>query len=249
MARELERAKRAAALARRAYDSADSMRQAVTSYRDPAAKLRRRRKRARWGLAIRAAFTIALGVVTWNVLADGDYVLGSGVGAVAAAGVFATAGAARRVWHLERLPTPTRPPRLPATRSVAREPMERLSAREQSLSKLLGLLGDSAGDTQVEADAAGAALRAHAERLVAVETALADHGHPSAELDETVRRLAGRLEEGVAAYERLVSATAEAVAAMGDGTPDPLAMQRLGDATDRLSGLAAGLREIEGSQS
>lgn len=247
MAREIERAKRAADVARRAFDTADSIRQGVSAYRDPAAKLRRRRKRARWGLAIRAALAIALGVVTWQVMADGEYVLGAGVGAVAVAGAVAAAGAVRRVWHLEHLPTPTRPPRLPSSRSVAREPMERLSAREQSLGKLLSLLGSAAGDTKAEADVAAVALHTHTERLIAVETALSGGG-PSAELDETVRRLAARLEEGVAAYERLVSATAEAVAAMGDGTPDPLAMQRLGDATDRLSGLAAGLREIEGSR-
>jgi hypothetical protein len=86
------------------------------------------------------------------------------------------------------------------------------------------------------------ALRATAGRLVAVERAAAVAPvDVRGRLDEGASALRTGLVDGIAAYERLVAAAGECVAA--DCAGDFLLTRRLADATDKLRGLAAGLVE------
>lgn len=236
---------RAAAAGRLAADTADTVRSRMLSYRDPAAKVERARKRAKLGLLIRLVLLVVFAVLTWQAFAAYDWVAGGAVGMVTLAAGWATIGSGRHLHALNHMQVPVRPPRLPPLRSIARKPMDRLRAREATLHGLLRLLGPVAADTQAEADAAAAALRDYAARLVTVESAA--RSAAGGRLDDTARSLAARLDAGVEAYERMVAAAADAVAVTeADGAPDPVAMRTLGDATDRLSGLAAGLREVRG---
>lgn len=235
----------AAAAARRAMDSATSVKSAVAAYREPRARLIRARKRARIAFTVRAVVAVAMIVVVWHLFTLQDQIAGAAFGVIAAAALVVTVGSGRRAWKLERTPLPQPAPPLPPSGSIARPHVDRLAARQQALKKLLPSLGEAAEDTAVEADRAAIALRRYAARLAAVEAARAATGSTDArELDQAVASLSARLESGVAAYERLVRAAAEAVAASGSGRPDPMAMRQLEDATDRVAGLAKGLREV-----
>ncbi len=159
-----------------------------------------------------------------------------------------------RYRRLKREPLPEAEPEpvaLPPSGSAAREPMRRLRDAEQSLHQALeGLrqatvVSDSVAVTEARgtADATARELRHGADRLVAVEAAR-EHA-PSeqrVQLDEDVRRLRGELDEGVEEYGKLVAAAGRAVAA----SDAPEQRDLLQDATDRLAGLAAGLREVLG---
>ncbi len=234
----------AAAAARRAVDSAGTMRSALVSYREPRNRLIRARKRARIAVTVRGVVTIGLILVVWHLFASDDAIAAIAFAVIAAAALVVTVGSARRSWRLERTPLPEPPPPVPPAGSLARPPIDRLGARQQALQRLLPPLGDAAGDTAIEADRAALALRTYAARLAAVESARAATAGDAPELDEAIVTLSGRLESGVIAYERLVRAAAEAVAAAGAGKPDPVAMRQLEDATDRVSALAKGLREV-----
>ncbi len=212
--------------------------------RDPAERLRRRRRRARWGVAMRAVPTAALGVLAGDAIAAGETVGGASVAVVAAAGVVATGAAARRAWRVYQLPMPAPAPVIPLRRSAARPALQRLAAQERALDELLPLLGPSALDTRAEADAAASALRDYSRRLAAVEAARpAGSRGDRRSLDAATQALTARLDDGVRAHGRLVAAAAEAVAA-SSGAPDAFALQRLGEEADRLSALASGLREL-----
>ncbi len=103
--------------------------------------------------------------------------------------------------------------------------------------------GSAATDARSTADSAAAELRRVADRLVAVEAAI-PHA-PAAEkpaLRADVRRLRAELDEGLDGYGTLVAAAGRAVAASGAPEQKHLML----DATDRLAGLAAGLRELFG---
>lgn len=159
---------------------------------------------------------------------------------VGAAVVFGV-GAIRSVGVL-RSPPPEPVRALPALPAVPMPPppsstafpyVRRLEAVRDELRRLLPLVGPAgrpAGEEAWQAASeADAALRWQAARLAAVEP------HRGADPD-----LLRTLEEGVSCQERLVTAVADLVAA----SADPLAGTRLQDATDRLHGLAQGLREV-----
>jgi hypothetical protein len=161
--------------------------------------------------------------------------------AVGIAGLVAAAGAARSIRVL-RTPAPEPVPALPAPPPVPMPPppqsaafpaVRRLEAVREELRRLLPLVAPAGREAAEEAwhaaSEADTALRWQAARLAAVE--------PHRGVDPELLRT---LEEGVGCQERLVVAVADLVAA----SADPLAAARLQDATDRLHGLAQGLREV-----
>lgn len=133
-------------------------------------------------------------------------------------------------------PVPLRqPPPPPAPGSAAFPLVVRLERAAGSLRSLLPMVAPAAREVAEEAARAAAeadtALRWTAARLAVAEP------HRGAD-----PALLAELEAGVQAQERLVDAVADLVAAGADaGAP-----WRLRDVTDRLHGLAAGLREVRG---
>jgi hypothetical protein len=160
-------------------------------------------------------------------------------------------GAGLRLRTLQRTPVPPTPaPRVPAMRlprdSPARHPLDRLAERERVLTGLLAHLGPAAAEPSAVAADAAAELRDLGARTVAVHQAR--RGAPAgavAGLDAAVAVLVDQLEAGVAAYDALVVAAAEAVAAEATlHAGDPVLLLRLTEATDSLAGLADGLRQV-----
>lgn len=135
------------------------------------------------------------------------------------------------------LPPATAPvppvPMPPAVGSVAFPFVRRLEAVREELRRLVPLVSPAGREAAEEAwqaaSEADTALRWQAVRLAAVE--------PHRGADPALLR---SLADGVGCQERLVSAVADLVAA----SADPLATSRLQEATDRLHGLAQGLREV-----
>lgn len=217
---------------------------------DPAARAERKRRRARRSLGYRTLTTLGLAYVCSRVGVDPGLELGELFWATASG--FAGLGAieaGRRVWHIERAPAPVRvarPPALPPPSSRARRPLERLDSRETALGELLTVLGAAAGDAWAEASGAARALRALAGRMVVLERTRAKVPPEAVPgLDTALGVLRQRLEEGVSAYDRLVSAAADAVAAGADGQGhEEASVRRLEEAADSLAGLARGLREV-----
>lgn len=177
-------------------------------------------------------------------------IAGGSVTALALLGA-GTAGIRALRLHRTPLPAPASPP-LPPAGSAARVPLARLASAEAALDELLALLArprhgaatlspDSAASIRDAAAEAGVTLRGTAQSLQAVERTVptAPPGERAA-LAEAVYLLAGRLDEGVDELSRLVSVAGQVVAASSTGSPQA----RLTEATDRLAGLAAGLREI-----
>lgn len=237
-------------------EAAREWRKVLTALRDPVRRHQRLRRQVRRSLVFRVLAVLGLAWIT-SVIGSAPGVELSEVFWGAATGVAAwgAAGAARRLWQVERSPRPeppAEPPPLPPVGSMARQPLERLASRERALGDLLALLGTAAGDVAAEAAAAAAVLRGHAARIVAVEAARA--GAPTearSGLDSALAALRLRLEEGVSAYERLVTAAADAVAAGNTASvgTDGVAsgIRRLEDAADALLGLARGMREVSGT--
>jgi hypothetical protein len=121
----------------------------------------------------------------------------------------------------------------------------RLDRASVTLTGLAGRLDGPAGPAMTEAGAAERVLRDLAERTAAVERAL--HLAPADARDGLAaahRDLLGHVEEGVQAYERLVSAAAAYVAADGRSGADTSAAGRLTEAADLLRGIAGGLDEL-----
>jgi hypothetical protein len=223
------------------------VRLAVTAWRDPARRFARAKRRARRWLAVLAALTVGSAWLTWQ-LGDGPGVPAGQVlcGLVTALALAKTVVAGRRVWQLEHT-VPPPPAAEPVRRDSAAWPaMRRLAERERVLAELVGHLGPSADDARGVAAAAVVALRAHAARVASVDRAR--RGAPPAArpgLDAALGVLVGQLDDGVAGYDALVVAAADAVSAAATfQTGDPVLARRLADATDALAGLAAGLREI-----
>jgi len=125
------------------------------------------------------------------------------------------------------------PPPPPHPGSAAFPAVRRLEQVRASLVHLVPLVApvgrDAAGEAWQAAGEADLVLRWQAARLAAAEPHLGVDGH-----------LVALLDDGVAAQERLVTAVADLVTASADPHDDG----RLQDVTDRLRGLAAGLREV-----
>jgi hypothetical protein len=161
----------------------------------------------------------------------------AGLGAVTVAAGYQAVRSGTRLRAMRRLPVPpARGPRPPKD-SPARAPLDRLARQEQALHALLGHLGDVADEPRRVAASAAAGLRDLGARLTAV-----DRAHRlSGGLADAVGALRGQLDAGLAAYDALVVAAGDAVAAdAGRRGTDPA----LQEATDTLAGLAAGFRAL-----
>jgi len=235
---------RATVTRQRAVDLAAGARVSLARMRDPGLRLRRRQRRARWGVALRAVPTAVLGGLAAQAIVTGDPIAGACLAAVSAGGAWVTATASRHAWHLHQLPIPAPRPMRPARGSAARPAIDRLDADEVALRQLLGLLGEPAAYTAVAAADATNALRQCAARVVAIEAASARTNRAGRRSDPAVVALVTRLDAGVTAHGRLVLAAADAVAA-SSGVPDTWALDRIEDETDRLRGLTLGLTELD----
>ncbi|MEB3366989.1 phage shock envelope stress response protein PspM [Saccharopolyspora mangrovi] len=240
---------------------ATEVRRKWAGWRDPRAKLVRRRRAAKRiaGGSATGAGVFGLGaVVSWMTpIVDSVFfwqyageTAAVGLGGVAVAGGVGAISAGLKYRKLKNtpLPEPSATDLLPAPGSAARPPMQRLRDAEQTLGAALTELtsagaGASAAEARATADAAAAELRRGAQRLVAVESAMryAPPGEQK-ELRADVERLRAELDEGVSSYGGVVAAAGKAVAASGAGEQ----RHQLQDATDRLAGLAAGMREVFG---
>jgi hypothetical protein len=234
----------------RAVEAAARVRAQVAGRRDPVRRHERRKRWTRRSLVARGVATLGLAWVTMHVdpapgIELAEVFWGTTTAIVAAGAV----GTGRRLWKLEHTSPPVAPPRpapLPPAGSAARGALGRLAERERVLADLLAHLGSAADDPRLVAADAAAALRAHGARVTAVEAARSGAPPESrAGLDAAVAVLARQLDEGVAGYDALVVAAADAVSASATlQAGNPVLAQRLTDATDALAGLAQGLRDV-----
>lgn len=220
----------------------------VARFFDPHQRAQRQRRRTKRKIVRRGLATIALAYLTSRVGAVPGVELGEvfwGAATVVSGG--ATIGAVTALGRPARPPKQVEaPPVPPPVTSAAHGPLHRLAAREAALTDLCGLLGPVCGDTVAEARVAAAALRRLAAQIVVLEgtrPGVPAEARPG--LDAALCALQVRLTEGVSAYDLLVAAATDAVAASADGRhDDPGTVRRLHDATDSLAGLARGLREV-----
>jgi hypothetical protein len=221
MARDAEQARLAQARAAREHQQAVARRQRVLE--------RSRRAIPTWS-------AISGGAALATIPVDGG--LSVALATLAGAGAVRIGVAARRLWRPP--PVPPAPPSLqpglpppPHPRSAAFPAVRRLEHVRGALQSLVPLVAPAGREAAEEAWTVAAetdtALRWQAARLAAAE--------PHRGVDP---QLLATLEEGVTAQERLVQAVADLVAA----SADPHGGERLQDVTDRLHGLAAGLREV-----
>lgn len=219
------------------------LRESVLSWSDPIARHQRALRRARAALGRRVV--AATGLTTAAVVLLPYSGLGLpdvGWTAAAAASVASAVLAGRRLRRLER---EVPPPGRPRPQSIARPTVERLARAVDALTALLARLGSAGAGAAAEAADAERSLRDLAARIDAVEAALGvAPAAAGAGLHEARRLLLDRLEEGARAYERLVAAAAECVAASAVGPGEAFARRRLEEATEGLRGLAAGLHEV-----
>lgn len=217
-------------------------------FNDPAAKLARRKRRASRAFTLWLVLTLlsVLFAVTGylGVLGGAAGVGGSlkGIVGVLIFGTFGVRSGLRlRTLHLEQRSVRAEPPPLPPVGSAAREPIRRLGDCESNLTDLLASLPAHTSEPRATADDAAATLRQLADRVQAIErTRDNSRATERAELDADLETLVTQLEDGVSAYSGLVAAAGRAVAASSAGTNT----ESLAEATDRLAGLAAGLRDI-----
>lgn len=238
----------------RAAGAAAQVRDRLAGRRDPVRRHERRKRWTRRSLIARSVATLGLAWVTMHVdpapgIELGELFWGTTTVLVGAGAV----GAGQRLWRLERTAPPVaplRPAPLPPAGSAARGALQRLAERERVLGDLLLHLGPAAEDPRLVAADAAAALRLHGARIASVEAAR--RGAPAESrpgLDAAVAVLVRQLDGGVAGYDALVVAAADAVSAsatLSVSVGDSVLAQRLTDATDALAGLARGLREISG---
>ena len=220
-------------------------RESMLSMQDPIARHQRALRRARAGVGRRVIAASGLSAAAAVLLPYGGLGLPDvGWTAAAAASVAAAVLSGRRLRQLERQELPVSMPR---RSSAARPPAARLGRAAGALTALLARLGPTATGTATEAAGAERSLRELAARVDAVEAALTlAPAEARAGLCEARTLLLGRLDEGTQAYERLVAAAAECVAASAVGPGDAFARRRLEEATEGLRGLAAGLYEAYG---
>lgn len=238
------------------------VRRKLAQWRDPRARLLRKRKRARQNATAGAVSTGGLGAGAYVSFAPHQFgipvapgmletsldVAAFGLGGVAVAAAFGSFAEWRRYRRLLKTPLPEpapEPVELPPSGSRAREPMRLLRDAEQSMHQALTQLTvdgfGEADDARATANRAATALREVASRLQAVEAALP---HVPATEQEELRadatRLRDELDEGIEGYRYLVAAAGRAVAASGA----PEQRHAVQDATDRLAGLATALHEL-----
>ncbi|HEY2724853.1 MAG TPA: hypothetical protein VGI84_09220 [Pseudonocardiaceae bacterium] len=249
-------------------------RRAVASVRDPRAKALRRRRRARRALALRSGVALVAGTVTAVIGTSSGLELSEvGAGAVTVLAAVGAGVAGVRCIRLWRSPLPAAhpppSPPLPPPGSAAREPLARLAVAEAGLADVLAVLSrprhgvplvaaETIESTRAAAAEAGSSLRGTAEAIRAVERAAAlqpaaaEPPEPPEQTDQTdqtdqraglldaVAALRRQLDEGVDEICALVAAAGAVVSAAGPHhRPAALA-----EATDRLTGLAVGLREL-----
>ncbi|MEP6697938.1 MAG: hypothetical protein ABJA34_13830 [Pseudonocardiales bacterium] len=216
----------------------------VGAWQDPALRHQRALIRARG--VVRRRITLAAGLTGATAVL---LPYGGGAGLPDVVWVAAAcASAASAVWAKRRL-TELRayvpPPALPRRMSSARPAVDRLGRGVVTLRALLARLGSAAEGTASEAAAAERSLRELAARVDAVERALAvTPADAHAGLYGARAALLARLDEGTEAYELLVAAAAQCVAATAGRPGDAFTRRRLEEATERLHGLAAGLHEV-----
>lgn len=241
-------------------------RRALAAIRDPRAKALRRRRRARRAAALHSGIALVAGMVTAVIGSNGALELSEVVaGSVTAVFALGAGVAGVRMVRLYRTALPSEPQApaaaLPPPGSAARDPLIRLARAEAGLADLLAVLErprhgvavvtpETIDSTRTALAAAAAELRGTAEAIRAVERAA---GATSDTIDTTggataqraglldaVTALRSQLDKGVDEVCGLVSAAGAVVSAAG---PEhrPAALT---DATDRLTGLAAGLREL-----
>jgi hypothetical protein len=205
---------------------------------DPARAHAKRLRRARRRLHARASVAVGFaGLTGAAVAASAPEVAEVGLGAGAVLVGAAAVRAGRRLGRLRREPPPPRRPARPPKDSPARPPLDRLATQEQTLHALLAHLGEAAAEPRRVAANAASGLRELGARLTAVDRA----HRVSGGLHDAVAALRRQLDAGLGAYDALVVAAADAVAAdAGLRTPAP----SLQEATDTLAGLAAGLRAV-----
>ena len=247
-------------------------RRALAAVRDPRARALRRRRRARRAAGLTAAIALVTGTVTAVIGSSGalelSEVLAGSVTAVFALGAGAAGVRMVRLYRTALPPASQAPaPVLPPPGSAAREPLIRLARAEAGLADLLAVLErprhgvavvapETIESTRAALAKAAAELRGTAEAIRAVERAAdATSGTTDAAggsaasgvvavqragLLDAVTALRHQLDQGVDEVCGLVSAAGAVVSATGrEHRPTALA-----DATDRLTGLAAGLREL-----
>jgi hypothetical protein len=234
----------------------DTIRGKVAGWRDPRARLLRRRRRSAKVTTVWSGLTLLGGVGVYSehavLMTPGGIAV---TGATVLFGYFA-ATSALRTSKLYRTPLPETPvPAVPLPRngSMARAPMRTLAEAESSLNALLVQLStptragiapvpiESVAHARASAAEAAEAIRTVSTQLIAVERARdiapSTHRRP---LVEGIRQLRAQLDEGVDGYRTLVAAAGQAVVASSNTAPN----QALVDASDRLSGLASALREL-----
>lgn len=216
----------------------------VGAWQDPALRHQRALTRARDSLRRRITLAAGLSGATAVLLPYGGGLGLPDVGwSAAAAASIASAYWARR--RLAELRDYVPPPAVPRRLSPARPAVDRLARGAATLRAMLVRLGSAAEDTWSEADAAERSLRELAARVELIDAALTVapvEVHPG--LHEARQTLLVRLDEGTQAYELLVAAAAQCVAATAGAPGDAFARRRLEEATERLHGLAAGLHEV-----
>ncbi|HEY0697655.1 MAG TPA: hypothetical protein VGD43_07575, partial [Micromonospora sp.] len=130
--------------------------------------------------------------------------------------------------------------------SAVGQPWDRLDRAAVTLAGLAPRLTGPVDPVLAEAAEAERFLRDLADRTASVEKAVRLAGpEPRQRLEPAYRTLLGQLEEGVTAYEQLVTAAAGYVAEDGQSPGfQPSAAARLVEARDFLHGIAAGLAEL-----
>lgn len=234
----------------RGSELAEQAGRVVAKVRDPRARALRQRRRARRATVVRSGVTLVGAAVTAVIGSTGALELSevlAGAFTVAVGLRAVTAGA--RWARLRRTPLPpAAAPPLPPRDSAAHEPLARLADAEAALDDLLAVLArpragvavvapETLDSTRAAVAEAAAGLRGTADALRAVERVARERRD---ELTGAVAALRRDLDRGVDEVWDLVTAVGEVVTAAGP-------QQRPGaltEATDRLAGLARGLRDL-----